>query len=94
MTTDERIDRLTGVVETLAGTVIAHDSAIEALTSAASRHDSVLEALARAVTAPSAAVEAHDKQIGALIELVSKQREESDRLEQRWQAYLNTLRRQ
>jgi hypothetical protein len=80
MTIDERLDRLTGVVETLAGAVVAHDSTIEALVGAAAAH--------------SAAIEVHDRQIGALIELVSKQREESDRLEQRWQAYLNTLRRQ
>jgi len=73
MTTDERLDRLTGVVETLAGAVAAHDSVLEA----------------------------HDRQIGALIKLaektqaaIAKQREESDRLERRWQAYLNTLRRQ
>lgn len=30
MTTDERLDRLTGVVETLAGAVTAHDSVLEA----------------------------------------------------------------
>jgi len=66
MTIDERLDRLTTVVETLAGAVAAHDSVLEA----------------------------HDRQIGALIDLVTKQREESDRLERRWQAYLNSLRRQ
>jgi hypothetical protein len=66
MTTDERLDRLTAVVETLAGAVTAHDSVLEA----------------------------HDKQIGGLIELITKQREESERLERRWEAYLNTLRRQ
>ena len=31
MTTDERIDRLTGIVESLAATVVAHDNQIEAL---------------------------------------------------------------
>ena len=30
MTTDERLDRLAGIVETLAGAVTAHDSVIEA----------------------------------------------------------------
>jgi hypothetical protein len=30
MTTDERLDRLTGIVETLAGAVTAHDSVLEA----------------------------------------------------------------
>jgi hypothetical protein len=31
MTIEERIDRLTGIVEALAGTVVAHDNQIEAL---------------------------------------------------------------
>ena len=30
MTTDERLDRLAGIVETLAGAVMAHDSVLEA----------------------------------------------------------------
>lgn len=32
MTTDERIDRLTGIVESLAASVVAHDNQIEAHT--------------------------------------------------------------
>ncbi|MGA3099327.1 MAG: hypothetical protein ABSF25_22945 [Bryobacteraceae bacterium] len=32
MTTEEKIDRLTGVVESLAASVVAHDSQIEAHT--------------------------------------------------------------
>ena len=73
MTIDERLDRLTGIVETLAGAVTAHDSVLEA----------------------------HDRQIGALIELadknqaaVAKLQASSENLERQWQAYLNTLRRQ
>jgi hypothetical protein len=73
MTTDERLDRLSGIVETLAGAAIAHDSVLEA----------------------------HDRQIAALIELADKSRAaiyelraSSADLERRWQAYLNTLRRQ
>jgi len=31
MTVDERLERLTGVVETLASSVVAHDNQIEAL---------------------------------------------------------------
>jgi hypothetical protein len=31
MTIEERMDRLTGIVEALAGTVVAHDNQIEAL---------------------------------------------------------------
>jgi hypothetical protein len=73
MTTDERLDRLTGVVETLAGAVTAHDSVLEA----------------------------HDRQIGALIALaesdraaIAELRAAQKDLDRRWQAYLNTLRRQ
>ena len=66
MTTDERLDRLTGIVETLAGAVTAHDSVLEA----------------------------HDRQIGALIKLIEEDRASMKDLDRRWQAYLNTLRRQ
>jgi hypothetical protein len=45
MTIDERLERLTGIVETLAGAVAAHDSVLEA----------------------------HDRQIGAMLELESLQ---------------------
>ena len=38
MTTDERIDRLTGILETLAGTVAAHDAQIEGLITVAEKH--------------------------------------------------------
>ena len=44
MTIDQRLDRLTGVVETLAGAVTAHDSMIEGLVRAATAHDAVIEA--------------------------------------------------
>jgi hypothetical protein len=66
MTTDERLERLTGIVETLAGAVAAHDPVLEA----------------------------HDRQIGALITLAEKNQTAIAELERRWQAYLNTLRRQ
>jgi hypothetical protein len=66
MTTDERLDRLTGIVETLAGAVTAHDSVLEA----------------------------HDRQIGALIELADRNQKAMNDLDRRWQAYLNTLRKQ
>lgn len=39
MTTDERIDRLIGVVESLAATVVAHDNQIEGLIKVAEKHD-------------------------------------------------------
>lgn len=34
MTVDERLDRLTGIVEALAASVVAHDTQIEALVKA------------------------------------------------------------
>ena len=94
MTTDERLDRLTGIVDTLAGSVTAHDSILTA-------HDSIIEALAKAASAHSLNIEAHDRQLGVLLKLaeesrvaIDKLRESSADLERRWQAYLNTLRRQ
>ncbi len=39
MTTDERLDRLTGIVEALAASVVAHDNQIEALLRAAEKHE-------------------------------------------------------
>ena len=39
MTTDEHLQRLTGIVESLAGTVVAHDNQIEALIRIAEKHD-------------------------------------------------------
>jgi hypothetical protein len=42
VTTDERIDRLTGIVESLASTVVAHDNQIEALIKIAEKHDEQL----------------------------------------------------
>jgi hypothetical protein len=66
MTIDERLERLTGIVETRAGAVAAHDSVLEA----------------------------HDRQIEALIELADRNQKSMADLDHRWQAYLNTLRRQ
>jgi hypothetical protein len=38
VTTDERLDRLTGIVESLASTVVAHDNQIEALLTISERN--------------------------------------------------------
>ena len=38
MTIDERLDRLTGIVESLAASVVEHDSQIEALIKVAEKH--------------------------------------------------------
>jgi hypothetical protein len=63
MTTEEKLDRLTGIVDALAASVVAHDNQIEA----------------------------HNKQIGALIELATESKRRWESLEKQWQAYLNTL---
>ena len=50
MTVDERLERLTGIVESLAGSVVAHDNQIEGLITVAEeqkgRLDEVTKALA------------------------------------------------
>jgi hypothetical protein len=47
MNTDERIERLTGIVETLAATVTAHDNQIEALINVAERHQREIEGMSK-----------------------------------------------
>lgn len=101
MTTDERLDRLTGVVDSLAVRVDDVTAAVgrtaatvEQLAATVLRNSSVVETLAGAATAHDSVIEAHDRQIGALIKIAEKQQEKSERLEREWQAYLKTLRRQ
>ena len=94
MTTDERLDRLTGIVETRAGSVASHDSTIDSLTGAVTAYKSVIDALAGAASAHSAAIEAHDRQIAALLTLADQNQTAMTQLQREWQAYLNTLRRQ
>lgn len=47
MTTEERLDRLTGIVEALAETVVAHDNQIEALIKVAEKHSQEMADLRR-----------------------------------------------
>jgi uncharacterized protein (DUF3084 family) len=49
MTIDERMDRLTGIVESLAASVVAHDNQIEGLIAVAEKHDTQIAALAEQV---------------------------------------------
>jgi uncharacterized protein (DUF3084 family) len=53
-------------------------------------HDSV-KALAGAVAAHDDKIEAHDRQIGALIEVAERTNKAIANLEKQWQAYINTL---
>jgi hypothetical protein len=47
MTSDERLDRLTGVVESLAASVVAHDGQIENLIKVAEKHQEEMAELRR-----------------------------------------------
>jgi len=47
VTLDERLDRLTGIVEALAASVVAHDSEIEALIKVAEQHKQEIVNLVR-----------------------------------------------
>jgi hypothetical protein len=47
MTTDQRLDRLTGIVDALAASVVAHDSQIGSLIKAAEKHQAWLNTLPR-----------------------------------------------
>lgn len=49
MTIDERMERLTGIVESLAASVVAHDNQIEGLITVAEKHDAQIAALAEQV---------------------------------------------
>jgi hypothetical protein len=43
MTIDERMERLTGIVESLAATVVAHDNQLEILIAAVEKHERAIE---------------------------------------------------
>ena len=47
MTTEEKIERLTGIVDTLASSVVAHDNQIDALIKVAEKHENDLASLIR-----------------------------------------------
>ncbi len=47
MTIDERLDRLTGIVESLAASVVEHDDQIELLIKVAQEHQGKMEELRR-----------------------------------------------
>ena len=49
MTTEERLDRLTGIVESLAASAVAHDDPIENLIKVAEKHREELGELRRSM---------------------------------------------
>jgi hypothetical protein len=87
MTIDERLERLTGIVESLAGTIVAHDHQIEA-------HAQQIRAMIDLAATQQQQIAAHDAQIAALLDLAEKHAEASANLEREWQAYINRLPRQ
>lgn len=84
MTTDERIDRLTGIVESLAASVVAHDDSIEAHDRQIDRLITVAEKQQGRIEGLLASAEKHDAQIAALAEQIAN-------TERQWQAYLTWL---
>src|SRR5438876_5790821 len=101
MTVEEQLQRLTGIVDALASTVVAHDNQIESLIQVAEKHNAQIEAherrtegldrrtegLDRRIEALLRSAEKHDAQIAALAEQIAN-------TERQWQAYVNRLPRQ
>lgn len=63
MTIDERLDRLTGVVESLAASVVAHDDQIEGLIQVAQKHDEEMKELRRSIANTERLLEAYLKRL-------------------------------
>ena len=66
MTTDEKLDRLTGIVETLAGAVVAHGSVLEA-------HDRQIGALITLAERNQAAMATLERQWQAYLNTLPRQ---------------------
>jgi chromosome segregation ATPase len=108
MTVDERLDKLTGIVETLANTVVAHDNQIEALLKIAESHDRRIESHDRRIESHDRRIEAllkiagdqekglqgYKLQIEALFQMAERNEKTWQDLQRQWQAYLNTLPKQ
>ena len=47
MTIDERMERLTGIVESLAASVVAHDNQLEILIAVAEKHERAFENMSK-----------------------------------------------
>jgi hypothetical protein len=66
MTIEEKLERLTGIVESLAGTIVAHDNQIEA-------HDRQIGALLQVAEKQSAQIAAMERQWQAYIDTLPRQ---------------------
>jgi hypothetical protein len=80
MTIDERLDRLTGIVETLPSTVVLHDDQIESLIKVDELQQKKLDDFATKLEDLRTTVRDLAKSVAAT--------------ERQWQAYVNTLPRQ
>lgn len=63
MTIDERLDRLTGVVESLAASVVEHDDQIEGLIKVADKHQKEMAELRRSQARNERLLEAYLKRL-------------------------------
>jgi archaellum component FlaC len=63
MTIDERLDRLTGIVESLASSVVEHDDQIEGLIKIAQKHDEEIARLRRSSANIERLLEAYLKRL-------------------------------
>jgi phage shock protein A len=80
MTTEEQLDRLTGIVDALASTVVAHDNQIEGLIQVVEQNSEQIAATNRQIAETDRQIAETDRRFAAL--------------ERQWQAYINTLPRQ
>jgi hypothetical protein len=80
MNLEEKIERLTGIVDARAGAVVAHDNQIEA-------HSRQIGAMIELAAT-------HGAHIEALIKMSQESALNWKNLERQWQAYINTLPRQ
>jgi hypothetical protein len=63
MTIDERLDRLTGIVESLAASVVEHDDQIEVLIKVADKHQQEMAELRRSIANTERLLEAYLKRL-------------------------------
>jgi hypothetical protein len=77
MTTEERLDRLTGIVESLAASVVAHDDLIES-------HDRQIEGLIKVA-------QKHQEDMAEFRKKMLELREEQAETQRLLQAYLKRL---
>src|SRR5690349_15956110 len=104
MTTEEKLDRLAEVVNTLASSIVSHDDQLEALLRIAEEHSAQIALnsgqiaqIAQNSGQIAAAIAADERlrlRIEAIAEVTNANSEQIAATERRWQADLTTLSRQ